>query len=85
MDNPTPSNFLRELNLTNGTVDGRIVPNLKSWNYNLLRKLYPYPICTEIMKTPIPKIGDNPNKLVWKYSKSGDYNMAQAYSLLHQL
>lgn len=37
------------------------------------------------MKTPIPKTGYNLDKLVWKYSSSGDYNVAQAYSLLQQL
>ena len=61
-------NTLRELNLTNGTMANLIVPNPKFWNCNLLRKLYPHPICTEIMKTPIPKTGDNPEKLVWKHS-----------------
>ena len=71
-----PSNTLRERNLTNGTVAGLIAPNPKSWNCNLIRKLYPHPICTEIMKIPIPKTGDNPDKLVWKFSKSRDYSVA---------
>ena len=61
-------NTLREHNLTNGTMANLIVPNPKLWNCNLLRKLYLHPICTEIMKTPIPKTGDNPDKLVWKHS-----------------
>ena len=79
------SNTLRELNLTNGTMVDLIVPNPKSWNCNLLRKLYPHPICIKIMKTPIPKTGDNLDKLVWKHSTKGDYSVAQAYSLLQQL
>ena len=66
-----PRHKLREVNLTNGIVANLLVINSKAWNCNLLRKLYLYPTCIEIMKTPIPKTDYNPDKLVWKHSSSG--------------
>lgn len=65
------SHKLRELNLTRGIVADLLVINSKARNCNILRKLYLYPTCTEIMKTPIPKTNYNPDKLVWKHSSSG--------------
>ena len=58
--------------------------NSKSWKCDLIRSLYPYPTCKEILNTLITKIESNPDNLVWKHSSSGEYRVIQACSLIHK-
>ena len=44
--------------------------------------LLPFPICKEIMKIPLPKTNAGGDKLLWKHSKSGDFEVKIAYRLL---
>ena len=52
----TPDHILREHNLLRGTVADLIHPNTKSWNWDLLGRLYDHNTCVEISKIPIAKI-----------------------------
>ena len=62
-----------------------IHPNKKTWNWNILRRLYDHNTCEEINKIPIAKTEGNLDKLIWKYSALGEYNVAKAYSLIQQI
>ena len=62
-----------------------IHPNTKTWNWDLLGRLYDHNTCVEISKIPIAKTDRVPNTLTWKYSNSGEYNVAKAYSLIQQI
>ena len=44
--------------------------------------LLPFPICKEIMKIPLPKTSAEGDKLLWKNSKSGDFEVKTVYRLL---
>ena len=56
----------------------------KSWNCDLVRKLYHPSIAKEILQISIPKTQGNDNKLIWKHSTSSDYKVNKAYKLIHQ-
>lgn len=81
----TPDQILKEHNLFSGTVADLIHPNKKTWNWNILRRLYDHNTCEEINKIPIAKTEGNLDKLIWKYSALGEYNVAKAYSLIQQI
>ena len=81
----TPDHILREHNLLRGTVADLIHPNIATWNWDLLGRLYDHNTCVEISKIPIAKTDKVPNTLTWKYSNSGEYNVAKAYSLIQQI
>ena len=53
-----------------------------SWNSGLVKTLYPHPLSEEILNLPISKTGTGIDKLVWKHSASGDYQVKKAYNLL---
>ena len=53
-----------------------------TWKPGLVRSLYPYPTCSEILSLPISKTGTGLDQLVWKYSHSGDYQVKSAYNLI---
>ena len=44
----------------------------------------PPQVSSEILRTPISKVGVSPDILVWKHSSSGNYNVKCAYNLLHR-
>lgn len=46
-----PNHILMENRLPEGTVDDLIDANTKSYKYDLVQKLYPYPICMEIFQS----------------------------------
>ena len=80
-----PDHILRDHNLLNGTVVDLIHPNIATWNWDLLGRLYDHNTCVEISKIPIAKTDKVPDTLTWKYSNSGEYNVAKAYSLIQQI
>ena len=48
----------------------------------LVLALYPYPQWFEILKIPLSKTGSISDKLLWKYSSTGDFKVKIAYELL---
>ena len=50
------------------------------WKPDLIRSLYPHTISAKILKTPISKVGASQDKLLWKHSKSGKYQVEKAYT-----
>ena len=79
-----PNNILEENNLHEGSVADLIDSNAKSWNHNVVRKLYQYPACKDILHLPIPKTNGNIDKILWKHSFSSDYHVKTTYSLIHK-
>ena len=75
---------LREHRLTNGTMADLFDNQTKSWNCDLVRKLYHPSTAKEILQIPKPKTKGNDDKLIWKHSTSGDYKVNKAYNLIHQ-
>jgi len=75
---------LEENNLHEGSVADLIDSNAKSWNHNVVRKIYQYPACKDILHLPIPKSNGNIDKILWKHSSSGDYYVKTTYSLIHK-
>ena len=59
-----PNHILRDHNLLRGTVADLIHPNTKTWNWDLLGKLYDHNTCVEIIKIPIAKTNTVPDTLI---------------------
>ena len=74
--------LLQHHNLNFGTVSNLINHSAHTWKPDLIRSLYPHTISVEILKTPISKVGVGQDKLLWKHSKSGKYQVEKAYNLL---
>ena len=68
--------------ITDGSLVDLINQENHSWNAYLVRTYYSFPICEEIMKIPLPKTNAGGDKLLWKHSKSGDFEVKTAYRLL---
>lgn len=51
---------------------------------DLIKTLYQIPIAEEILQTPISKIANMEDKLIWKFLNSSDYKVNKAYCLLQQ-
>ena len=79
-----PNNILEENNLHEGSVADLIDSNAKSWNHNMVKKLYQYPACKDILHLPIPKTNGNIDKILWNHSFSSDYHVKTTYSLIHK-
>ena len=78
------SQNLNNPNLTTGTVANLIDQNTHSWKPDLVKTLYPAPVCNEILSIPLSITWVVSNQLIWKFSSSGDYNVHQAYQVLLQ-
>ena len=78
------NHVLREYGLLNGTVADLVDNQSRSWKCELIRKIYPPSKAKEILQIPLPKSHGNSDKLVWKYSSSGAYNVSQAYHLIYK-
>ena len=68
--------------ITDGSVANLINQENHSWNADFVRTYYPFPICEEIMKILLPKTSAGGDKLLWKHSKSGDFEVKTVYRLL---
>ena len=62
-----------------GTVGDLIDHNSISWKVDLIRRLYHHP---KAVNMPISKINDSKDRLMWKYSRDGNYIIKRAYELL---
>ena len=54
------------------------------WKVDLVRKLYPFPQANEILQIAISKTDSVQDKLLWKYSREGNYQVKRAYELIAQ-
>ncbi|KAL0006647.1 hypothetical protein SO802_008149 [Lithocarpus litseifolius] len=77
-----PEQTLIENNLLNGTVADLIDPISKSWKYELVKKLYPYPLYLEILHLSLPKTDNIRDELLWRHSSSGEYKKLLHDSIL---
>ena len=75
---------LLENNLLDGTIADLIDQRSKSWRNDLVKKLYQFPACEEILQLSLPKTPDIKDRLSWKHSTSRDYKVNKAYHMLHQ-
>ena len=75
---------LHNPNLTSGTVADLIDQTSCTWKSDLVKALYPFPLCKDILGIPLSKTGVVADQLMWKYSNSGDYNVKKAYQILLQ-
>ncbi|KAL0004941.1 hypothetical protein SO802_012502 [Lithocarpus litseifolius] len=64
------------------TVADLINHSTGAWKPDLLRSLYPHHVYKEIFSLPISKTGCFNDKLLWKHSSFGDFQVHKAYSLL---
>lgn len=53
-----------------------------AWRQKHVRAFYPNPMSFEILSLPISKIGTDVDKLVWRHSSLGDYQVKKAYNII---
>ena len=75
---------LLENNLLDGTVLELIDYRSKSWRNDLVKKLYQFLACEEILQLPLPRTSGIEDRLLWKHSTSGEYKVNKAYRMLYQ-
>ena len=75
---------LLENNLLDGTVVELIDYRSKSWRNDLVKKLYQFLACEEILQLPLPRTSGIEDRLLWKHSTSGEYKVNKAYRMLYQ-
>ena len=68
--------------LTSGTVADLINQQTYNWRVDLVRDSYPCPLCNEILQIPLPKTNSVCDKLLWKHSNSGEFEVKIAYRIL---
>ena len=68
--------------MTTGTVADLIDQQSHKWKIDLIRDIYPFPICKEILQIPLPRIYSVDDKLLWKHSNSGEFEVKKAYNIL---
>ena len=68
--------------ITTGKVGDLIDQHTNTWKIDLIRSLYPFPQASTILQIPISKTGSVQDKILWKYSKNGDYQVKKAYEFL---
>ena len=79
-----PQQTLADNHLLDGTVANLIDPNSRTWRFDLVKKLYQVPACKEICQLPLPRTDGNQDRLLWKHSKSGEYNVKKATRLYNK-
>ena len=74
---------LQDHRLPTGIVGDLIIHTSASWNCDLVRALYPPSLARKIFQFPISKTNSVQDKLVWKHSSDGVYNVKKAYEILN--
>ena len=77
-----PTQNLQNPNLLTGTVADLIDHNTGVWKADLVRAVYPFLQCSEILSIPISKTGGVSDKLLWKHSSSGEYKKIKKANML---
>ena len=75
------------LNLSQPHLPTRIIGdlidhNIRSWKVDLVRSLCLFPQASAILQIPIFKTNSMQDKLLWRFSRNGDYQVKKAYELL---
>ena len=78
-----PSLNLQDHRLPTGIVGDLINHNSASWNYNMVKSLYPSSLDRQILQIPITKTNYVQDKLVWKHASNGEYQVKKAYEILN--
>ena len=68
--------------LTSSTVADLINQQTHNWRADLVRDTYPFPLCNEILQIPLPKTNFVYDKLLWKHSNSGEFEVKTTYRIL---
>ena len=58
-----------------GTVTDLINNNTKDWKPDLVRQVYPYLTSKEVLKYPPPKTDNGTDRLLWRHSSTGEYQV----------
>ena len=77
-----PTQNLQNPSLVTSTVADLIDQNSNLWKFDLVRAIYTTPHCSEILSILIAKTDDVSNKLMWKHSLFGEYEVRNAYNIL---
>ena len=73
---------LSQHHLPTGTVGDLIDHNTRSWKVDLVGRSYPFSQALKIFQIPISKTNFVQDKLFWRFSKNGEYQVKKAYKLL---
>ena len=68
--------------LQTDTIGDLINHNSRSWKVDLIRRLCHHPKAVNILQMHISKINYSKDRLMWKYSRDGNYSTKRAYELL---
>ena len=68
--------------MTSSTVADLINQQSHKWRADLVRDVYPLPLCKEILQIPLPRISSTGDKLLWKHSNSGEFEVKTTYRIL---
>lgn len=79
-----PDLNLSDPRLPTGTVGDLIDHGKSSWKADLVRSLYPPSQARDILQTHLPKTNSVQDKILWKHSINGDYQVRTAYELLNK-
>ena len=58
-----------------------VVDSMGRWDWSSFQMIFPDEILRDIMATPIPFSARFEDKLAWKYSANGDFDLKSAYLL----
>ena len=67
--------------LPTGNVGDLINHHNRMWKVDLVRNLYSFPQATKILRIPISKTDSMHEKLLWKFSREGNYQVKRSYEL----
>ena len=73
---------LSQIHLSTGSVGDLIDQDSREWKADLVRSLYPFPQASAILQIPISETNSMQDKIVWKHSINGEYQVHKAYDLL---
>ena len=79
-----PNHNLQNPNLITGKVADLINHNFGGWKADLVRSIYTAPQCSKILSIPISKTGAVSDKILWKHSAIGQYDVRTAYKIPHK-
>ena len=79
---PYPNLSVHQPHLPTGTVGDLIDHGTRTWKVDLVRRLYPFHQASTILQIPISKTNSMQDKLCWKFSNNGEYQVHKAYDIL---
>ena len=79
---PHSNRNLAHHHLPTSSVGDLIDHTTRSWKVDLVRRWYPFSQALKILHIPISKTNFVKDKLLWRFSKNGEYQVRKAYELL---